>query len=115
MNTTFQMKLHDIPFDATKEKRKTIEVRLNDERRKNIRIGDLLEFDRQSGAEKIKTLVLAIRTYNSLEELTLKENFKKTGGIYKDRAHWIAAINSYYSEAEQNSYGLIVFEIEVTY
>lgn len=114
MITTFHMTLNDVPFEATRKKYKTIEVRLNDERRKNIKIGDLLEFNRQTGKEKITGKVLDIRIYGSIEELTLKEDFKKTGNIYNNRQHWIAAINNYYSEAEQNLYGLIIFEIEVT-
>lgn len=41
---THQMRLYDEYFQAIKEGKKTVEVRLNDKKRRNIRAGDSIEF-----------------------------------------------------------------------
>ena len=38
------LNLHDAPFQSIKNKLKTIEMRLNDERRKLINVGDIIVF-----------------------------------------------------------------------
>lgn len=109
---THVMKLNDIPFDATKARKKVIEVRLNDERRGQIQVGDVLEFHRVSNNEILSVSVSAIRKYKSLQELTRLEDISKTGGIYRDRHDWINAINSYYSTSDQDKYGLLSIEMQ---
>ena len=39
-----QMGLHGVYFDAIKKGTKTVEVRLNDEKRRKIKVGDTIEF-----------------------------------------------------------------------
>lgn len=111
MSKIHNMTLEDVPFDATKAKLKTIEVRLNDERRKSLKDGDELAFQRRSDGQILRTKVLAIRSYSTLDDLVKNENFIKTGGIYKDINDWRAAIDSYYSRADQNQYGLLAIEM----
>ena len=41
------MKLKNDPFIKIKNKTKTIEMRLNDEKRKKINVGDIIEFTRK--------------------------------------------------------------------
>ena len=107
------MNLNDVPFEASKAGLKTIEVRLNDEKRRVIQAGDTLEFRKTSDGEVLLASVVAVRMYGSLLELTAKEEFNKTGGIYRDRAEWISAINSYYTTEEQERFGLLSLEISL--
>lgn len=113
MSKTHVMKLNDTPFEATKAGLKTIEVRLNDERRKDIVIGDKLEFHRISSNEKLKVSVLSVRFYKTLKELTQKEDIVKTGGIYKDQKDWMDSVSGYYSQENQNRHGLLAIEIKL--
>ena len=41
---THEMKLYPAPFDSIKSGRKTVEMRLNDEKRQLIKIGDRIRF-----------------------------------------------------------------------
>ena len=41
---THEMKLHPAPFDLIKSGRKTVEMRLNDEKRQLVRIKDCIRF-----------------------------------------------------------------------
>jgi ASC-1-like (ASCH) protein len=113
MQNTHSLKLNNVPFGSTKAKLKTLEVRLNDEKRRTIKTGDILEFHRIDGGDVLRAKVLTVRSYQTLKELTTTEEFQKTGGIYKDRADWIQAINSYYPAEEQSRCGFLAIEIAV--
>ncbi|HEY1074482.1 MAG TPA: ASCH domain-containing protein, partial [Patescibacteria group bacterium] len=52
------MRLHPRPFDNIKSGKKTSELRLNDEKRSAIKIGDMIEFtSRVNPDEKLVTKV----------------------------------------------------------
>ena len=52
------MKLQNDPFTKIKNKTKTIEMRLNDEKRRKIKIHDLIEFTNIKTGEKLFTKVI---------------------------------------------------------
>ena len=51
------MRLHPEPFDKIKNGTKTIEMRLYDEKRQLLKVGDLIEFTNRANSEKILTEV----------------------------------------------------------
>lgn len=110
----FVMKLDPVPFDATKQRQKVIEVRLNDERRKGLKAGDTIEFQKLPDLrEKLKVRVLAVRLYPTAQDLVRREEFGKTGGIYKSIQDWEDALFGYYSKEKQAQFGLLSIEIVV--
>ena len=106
-----KMRLDSIPFAATKQGLKIIEIRLHDERRQHLKSGDSIEFENTDTLEKLIVRVKEVRRYESMTKLVAGEDFSKTGGIYRDHVHWIKSIDTYYSRADQDKYGLLVIEI----
>lgn len=68
-----KMKLNESPFERIKNGTKTIEFRLFDEKRKQIKIGDKIEFSKLPDLEE-KLLVDVIELYR---EDTFENLFKK--------------------------------------
>ena len=66
---THNMKLVDFAYKAIKNKEKDIEIRLNDEKRRLINIGDIIEFTHIDTKETIKTKVINLHKYKTFEEL----------------------------------------------
>ena len=64
-----EMRLHPEPFNLIKKGTKTIEMRLYDEKRKQIKEGDIITFTNRETGEKIDTKVLKLHIYPSFEEL----------------------------------------------
>ena len=65
-----KMKLKRAPFDKIKNGSKTIELRLNDEKRQKVNIGDFIEFcciDEPN--KRIQTRVTNLHHFNSFAEL----------------------------------------------
>ena len=52
-----EMKLQDDPFKKISDRTKTIEMRLYDEKRKKVKVGDLIEFTNVLDNEKLITRI----------------------------------------------------------
>ncbi|MBQ8468926.1 MAG: ASCH domain-containing protein [Clostridia bacterium] len=108
------MKLAEKPFRAIKEGRKTIEMRLYDEKRKHLSAGDIIEFINLDNKEEVvQTKVLAIHIYSSFAELYT--NFsKKEMGYGDDEVADPKDMEKYFPLEKQQKYGAVVgIEIEL--
>lgn len=76
------MKLQDKPFQSIKNKKKTIEMRLYDEKRKLLSIGDIIEFTNIINGDKIQVKVINLHLFNSFKDLY--DNFDKKYLGYED-------------------------------
>ncbi len=106
-----EMKLNNEPFINIKNGTKTIELRLNDEKRRLLNINDLIEFTNRETNEKMLVKVVNIYHYPSFEELY--KHFDKVSLGYKENE--IANpcdMEMYYSKEEQNKYGVLAIEIK---
>ena len=63
------MQLRPAPFQMIQSGEKTIELRLYDEKRKQIRIGDTIRFVNTDSAEQLVVRVEALYVFASFEEL----------------------------------------------
>lgn len=64
-----EMKLQNGPFNSIKNGKKTIELRLYDEKRQKVKIRDKIEFTNILNNEKILTEVINLHKYKTFEEL----------------------------------------------
>lgn len=107
-----ELHLHDGPFNLIKNGTKTIEMRLYDEKRRMLKVGDIIEFTNRSTFEKIKTRVKALYEYSTFEELY--EHFDKISlGYGKDEEANPHDMDIYYPLEEQKKLGVVAIEIEL--
>ena len=64
-----EMKLNNGPFKRIKNGTKTIELRLNDEKRQLLKIKDLIEFTNRTNNEKMLVEITNLYHYPSFKEL----------------------------------------------
>ena len=107
-----QMKLNPLPFEMINKGQKTIELRLFDEKRRQIKIGDEIVFtDKQSG-QTLRTIVSNLYRFADFEELYHSLPLKCCG--YTEEALSRAKaedMEAYYSLEEQQKYGVLGIEI----
>lgn len=106
-----KMKLDNNPFVKIKNCSKTIELRLNDEKRKKINIGDLIEFTNRDTKETILVKVTDIFRYKNFEEL-YKHFDKIAMGYEEDEICDYHDMEKYYSKEKQSTYGVLAIEIK---
>ena len=109
---THYMNLHPRPFKMIKNKIKTVEMRLNDEKRKTIKINDLIEFTNIETSETIKVKVVDLKAYKDFS-LLYKEYSKEEIGYLEDEVANPQDMQTYYSQEKINQYGAIAIRIKV--
>ncbi|MBQ7740106.1 MAG: ASCH domain-containing protein [Eubacterium sp.] len=106
------MKLNDAPFEMIKNGTKSIELRLYDEKRRKINIGDTICFKRKAGT--IKAIVKALHIFRNFDELYAALPLDKCGYNADELA--TASPNDmleYYSKEQIEKYGVVGIEVEV--
>lgn len=106
------MNLQDEPFEMIKEKTKTIELRLYDEKRKMIRPGDIIEFNNNHTKEILKAKVIALHIFENFEEL-YKRFDKISIGYRKCEKANPKDMEEYYPQEKIKKYGVVGIEIEL--
>lgn len=65
-----KMNLYIAPFQSIKSGRKTVEVRLNDEKRRKVNVGDTIEFTKiPEGKEKLRVEVIGLQKFTTFREM----------------------------------------------
>ena len=95
-----EMKLNNDPFNLIKEGIKTIELRLYDEKRQLVKVGDTIEFTNRATLERMEVKVIGLHRYNSFEEL-FKHFSKEALGYVSGEAN-PKDMEQYYSKDEQD-------------
>lgn len=105
-----KMRLVDFAFTAMKNKEKDIEVRLNDEKRQLINIGDIIEFEHVDTKEILKVEVINLHKFNTFKELFENFDYKRIG-IKENEDYTI--VNNFYTKEEQEKYEALGIEVKV--
>ncbi len=97
---TYSLKLNESPFSRIKSGQKTIELRLFDDKRKQIRLGDFIEFRLQPELEEtIKTQVTGLLNYPMFSDLVNDLPLEYFGCETKQQA--LEEVSKFYPEEDQ--------------
>ena len=105
-----RMRLVDFAFNAIKNKEKTIEIRLNDEKRRQIKVGDSIDFQHIDTGDILKVQVINLYKFDTFEELFNKFDYKKLGLKETDD---YTIMDNFYTKEEQSKYGALAIEIKL--
>ena len=113
--TEHTMNLHSSPFAMIRSGRKTIELRLYDEKRQTIAVGDTIRFN-NTGTEggALLTKVTALYRFDSFEELYRQLPLLKCGYTEEDVGTASPRdMEAYYSAEQQKKYGVVGIGVEL--
>lgn len=104
-----KMKLQQSPFERMKNGIKTIEFRLNDEKRKQIKIGDKIEFSKLPDLQE-KLIVEVLDLY---PEATFKRLFEKLYTDKKEIERKTESMCTIYTKEQEEQYGILGIKIKI--
>lgn len=109
------MKLNPEPFEKIKSGKKTVELRLYDEKRRQLHIGDEICFTNLADkTETLLTEVVELFVFDSFEKLYKTIPLEMCG--YSKEEALVADphdMDAYYSAEEQKEYGVVGIELKV--
>ncbi|HEY4489565.1 MAG TPA: ASCH domain-containing protein [Candidatus Paceibacterota bacterium] len=110
---TYQMKLQPSPFEKIKDGEKTIEVRLNDEKRQLLKVGDSIEFSLMTDpTQTIKTDVVGLEKFPTFKEMFAAYPVKEYGG--ENQEEW-KLMYKYYSPEDEAKYGVLAIQVKASF
>ena len=106
------MRLQPFLFDKIKEGKKTIEVRLYDEKRREIKIGDTIEFKREpEQTETVKAEVIGLLHYKTFPDLA--NDFPTTYFGHPDKEDLLKSIYTFYTKEQEEKYTVLGIRIKL--
>lgn len=90
---------------------KTIESRLNDDKRQSFNVGDTLTFVSRDDGSEIKTTITDLYQYETFEELFSKHDSHKFGGT--NPVELLENILQFYSKNEEQKWGVVGIEFNL--
>ena len=109
------MNLNPSPFKMIKEENKTIELRLYDEKRKMISVGDTITFTNTADiSEALIVQVTELFIFNSFDELYKSLPLLECGYTMEDiDTASPGDMDKYYSKEMQQQYGVVGIKISL--
>lgn len=106
------MMLNNEPYNKINRGHKDIEMRLYDEKRRLINIGDIITFTNRTNMESFDVIVIGLHICNNFEELYSKFD-KIRLGYNKDEEVSTSDMSKYYSNDDIDKYGVVGIEIKL--
>lgn len=109
------MRLNPAPFERMKKGSKEVEIRLNDIKRRLIKVGDTITFTSLSDkAETLSLKVIALHRFKTFRELVEVIPMSKFGYPEdKSRTDFTESIYTIYNKDEEQKYGVLGIELEL--
>lgn len=107
------MKLATEPFEWINTGQQIVEVRLFDEKRKKLAIGDTIVFRRLDGKGEVRVLVRGLLRFDSFRDLFVfvpKEYLHHANLTVEEQ---VQRMRRYYSEDEEKKFGVLAIYFEV--
>ena len=110
------MQIHLDPeiYDQVKNGTKNVEARVNDEKRRQIKIGDEIEvLKRPDETETLWVRVTNLAPYKNFEELAAQYPIGRLYSPSFTKEEYLALFPKFYTEEEIEKYGTVAIEFEV--
>lgn len=106
------MNLQPKYFDFIKDGTKRIELRLYDEKRQSIQLGDIIEFAK-SEDEKFRAEVVGLLRYDSFADLFKDFDISILADSSMTKQELLEVLGEFYSEEKQAEFGVIGIRIKL--
>lgn len=109
-----EMKLQPEYFNFILNGTKRIEIRLNDEKRSIIKIGDTIVFKKEPELkESFTAKVIGLLRYNSFEDMFKDFDISVLSDQSMTKNELIGVLEQFYTKEKQEQYGVLGIRIEV--
>ena len=107
-----EMNLQPKYYDFIKDGTKRIELRLYDEKRQKIKLGDEIEFSK-SETEKFKAKVVGLIRYQSFEDLFKDFPIEILADKTMTKDELLGILSEFYAKEKQQEFGVIGIRIKL--
>lgn len=107
----YEMRLQPAPYAAIENGKKTVELRLYDEKRRKVKAGDFILFTNLQTEQSLYTQVLAVTVFQDFERLYAAYD-KTSLGYAADEEANPTDMQAYYSAEDIQKFGVVAIELK---
>lgn len=108
---THEMNLQSKYFDFMKNGTKRIELRLNDEKRQQLQLGDVIEFS--DGSSSLRAEIIGLLRYRTFEDLFEDFDASILADSSMTKPEILKALEEFYTPEKQAKYGVLGIRIKI--
>ena len=109
---THEMNLQPKYFDFMKDGTKRFELRLYDEKRSQIELGDVIEFSKSEN-DKLKAEVVGLLRYNSFKDLFEDFDISILADASMTKDELLGVLSEFYAPEKQSEYGVVGIRLKI--
>ena len=109
-----EMTLADGPFNAMVNGKKSVEVRLNDEKRKALNVGDVLRFRRKSNPTRyVHAQIVSLDRFDTFSEAFASEKILLGAALALTPEESVEEMSKYYTKEREKACGVLCIGIQL--
>lgn len=109
-----QVHLHPDIFEIVLKGQKNVEARVNDEKRRKLKVGDTLVFlKRPLEDETITATITNLEYYNNFEELVKHYDIKNLYLEDFTKKEFLDTLARFYTKEDQEKYGVVAISFKI--
>lgn len=109
-----EMKIQPAYYDAIINGKKRVEIRLNDEKRKTIKIGDVITFRRADKLEEsFDAIVIDLLYYSTFKDIIDDLDIELIANREADKEDLKALLSKFYTPDKEEEYGVVGIKFEL--
>lgn len=106
------MHLESEIFDLVNNNIKNIEVRLNDDKRKNLKVGDIINIINRGNNESINVRIINLEYFSSFKECINNYDLNRLYNHSITRDEFLDLLYKFYSKEDEIKYGVVAISFE---
>lgn len=108
------MKLNPKYFEYIKNGTKRVEIRLNDEKRRNMKIGDEIIFQKEPELkEEISTKIVRLIVKQTFKELIEQLDISEYSDKTESKEIFLKDLYRFYTKEQEERFGIVGIQIEI--
>lgn len=108
------MKLNPKYFEYVKNGTKRVEVRLNDEKRKSMKVGDTIIFQKEPELkEEINTQIVNLIVKRNFKELIRNLDVSEYSDKSESEENFLNDLYRFYAKDQEEKYGVVGIQIKI--
>ena len=101
-------------FEVVEKGIKNVEVRINDEKRRKLKVGDEITFlKRPLEIERLKAIVTDLKYYDSFKDLVNEYEIERLYTKECSEEYFLQLLNRFYTTEEEKEYGVVAIHFKL--
>jgi len=94
-------------YELVKNGIKDVEIRINDEKRRRLKVGDIITIINRGNEETMNVKIVSLEYFSSFSECADNFDIRRLYSDNFNKEEYVKLLYNFYNEEEENEYGVV--------